>query len=406
MSEPEIKLDPPAHTWADLIEFDPGRNAEERARFGLPTDRPIIMAGHQGEFWHAGIAAKLFAAQALADRINAAVAWLVIDTDDTKPAQLRVPVRDEAHQLVDRTIRIDRERIDHPGAAAALAAFDRHSNQTSLATRVTLAAIDLLPTPMPTLLRASQLAESAAFGSLVEQFRSDADEARSRYNIAVEANPQAGMTGLVADQIPFWRVTPSGGRLPARERDLDTATLWPRALATTAAVRAALCDLFIHGTGGAAYEPLNDHWLGERHDCNLAPFVSATATLRLTFDGHAVTPTQAHEAKWRAHHARHHPGLIGAEAAQAQRTQLVESIRGLPTGDPKRAELFADLHGLLAGARSRHAGALATLDEEAAVLTERAKEHRLRNDRTWPAALHDPADLEALRTMIDSRFDH
>lgn len=287
MNAPQIELDPPAHTWADLVEFDPERHTEERARFGLPTDRPIVMAGHQGGFWHAGIAAKLFAARSLADRIGGAVAWLVIDTDDTKPTELRVPMRDDTGTLIDRVIRVDRDDPDHPRAREAVASYEQHRDVASPEVRATLATIDALPAKIPTIVRSSQLTETGAFRTLVDHFTADASVARDEYNEAIAAHPNSGVVELRGDQVPFWRVTPSGARLPALERDLD-ATLWPRALATTGVVRESLCDLFIHGTGGRAYEHINDRWLGNTLGWRLAPFVTATATLRLALDRKSV----------------------------------------------------------------------------------------------------------------------
>ncbi len=403
MNEPAIELDPPPHEWADRIAFDPARHAGERARFGLPTDRPVVMAGHQGHFWHAGIAAKLFAAQALADRVGGAVAWLVIDTDGTEPASLRVPIADDRGNLGERTLRLDRETTDLPRARAAARAYERHGGERSPALRATLATLDLLPTPTPILLRSSRLGETAAFGALVDGFRRDAAFARRSYNHAAASAPDAGIAELRGNEVPFWRLTPSGARLPARESDLD-APLWPRALATTGVARASLCDLFVHGVGGAAYEPINDRWLADALGWNLAPFVSATATLRLRFEGDAVSEAEAQAAVWRAHHARHHPGLLGVDRAQAERARLVAEIDRLPRGDARRAGLFGELHALLESVRRSHAGALSKLDAMADELVARAKERGVRDDRTWPAALHEPEDLAALRDAIASAF--
>lgn len=405
MNAPAVELDPPAHTWAELVEFDPERHSDARAQFGLPTDRPIVMAGHQGGFWHAGIAAKLFAARSLANRIGGAVVWLVIDTDDTKPTELRLPTRDDTGTLIDRVIRVDRDDPNHPRAREAVTSYERHSDIASPELRATLATIDALQADKPSIVRSSQLSETGAFRTLVDHFRADASVARDEYNEAIAAHPNSGMAELHGDQVPFWRVTPSGARLPALECDLD-GTLWPRALATTGVVRESLCDLFIHGTGGRAYEPINDHWLGTSLGWRLAPFVTATATVRLRFEGETVTEADAQTAAWRAHHARHHPRLLGDDTAQAARSELVDRIAQLPRGDSGRHDLFARLHELLDDTRNRHADRLAELESTASDLTRRASERKLREDRTWPVVLHDPANLAMLRDTIDASFDH
>lgn len=403
MSDPLIELDPPAHAWAELIEFDPTRHAEERSRLGLTTDRPIVMAGHQGGFWHAGIAAKLFAAHAIAKQIGGDVAWLVIDTDDADPTLLRVPFHDEQGKLTERTLRVDRETTEHPRAAEAIAAYEQHAAEPSHEARATRATMDLLPEPTPTLIRSSQLAATATFRSLVARFQTNAPTAREQYNTAITTQPDSGITPLLGDQAPFWRVTPSGGRLPARESDLN-GTLWPRALATTGVVRASLCDLFIHGTGGRAYEPINDAWLGNSLAWGLAPYVTATATLRLRFEGETVTEADAAHAAWAAHHARHQPASLGDEDRQAKRNELVQRIADAPRGSAERAELFVELHRVLDAARGSRAEQLRSLAARATALRMKSAERTLRDDRTWPAVLHSSADLEALRDAIAESF--
>ncbi len=403
MSDPVVELDPPAHEWASMIDFDPSRHASERERFGLPTDRPIIMAGHQGEFWHAGIAAKVFAAQALAERIGGTAAWLVVDTGDASLTELRVPARDERGRLTAITAKIDRDTIDHPRAADATGAYERHEGEASPEVRATMATMDLLPGPTPTLLRSSSLSETEAFRAIVERFENDAMGARQAYNDAVRARANGGVAELMGDAVPFWRVTPSGARLPARETDLRS-TLWPRALAMTGVVRASLCDVFIHGTGGRGYEPINDRWLGEMMGWRLAPYVTATATLRLRFEGRVVTEADAARAAWHAQHARHHPGDFGDAAAQRERDAIVRQISALPRADARRAGLFADLHAILDRSRTNHAGTLDELRVHADTLAHRASERALREDRTWPAVLHERDDLLALRDSIDAAF--
>lgn len=404
---PQLALDPPAGEWASLVRPD-NEHRDDRERLGLPTDRPVVMAGHQAGLSHPGIAAKLIAAHALADRIGGVAVWLIIDTTDDDPLRYRAPLRDESGRYRKHTLTLGDDTpptadLRNDRLAAIRAAFDRQPGDEPEAVRVTRAAIELLGSPMPTLVRSSELSQTSAFEELASRFRSRPDEMRDAYNRAVESHPAAGMNTLGEGETPFWRHTPSGARLPAREDHLDQ-DLQPRALVTTGVARAALCDLFIHGTGGRGYEPINDDWLPNTMGWQLVPFVTATATLRLRFEGDAVTHGQAEEARWRAHHARHHPGLLGDADRQAERDRIVRSIEELPTGDPGRAELFAELHRVLDQHQLEKGTQLAALGAEADELAERAGEQSLREDRTWPAALHEPADLAKLRDSIASAF--
>ena len=238
---------------------------------------------------------------------------------------------------------------------------------------MTRAAIELLGCSMPTLIRSSELPQTSAFDELASRFRSQPDEMRDAYNRAVESHPTAGVNTLGEGETPFWRLTPSGARLPARQDHLDQ-DLQPRALVTTGVARAALCDLFIHGTGGRGYEPINDDWLPDAMGWQLAPFVTASATLRLRFEGDAVSHGQAEQARWRAHHARHHPGLLGNADRQAERDRIVRSIEELPAGEPGRAGLLAERHRVLDQDQWEKATRLAARGAEASELAERAGE--------------------------------
>src|SRR6185369_4866673 len=60
---------------------------------------PVVMSGHQTEFWHAGILAKLLAASALARHIRGHAVWLHVDHDAGDPGAIRVPVRSPEGEL-------------------------------------------------------------------------------------------------------------------------------------------------------------------------------------------------------------------------------------------------------------------------------------------------------------------
>ncbi|MHC4977339.1 MAG: hypothetical protein ACYTF7_12185, partial [Planctomycetota bacterium] len=105
-----ITLDPPASDWQGLLATSPAwkdgtlteaaRRAREQA--GFPTDRPIIMTGHQPVFWHPGILAKFLACHHASRALGARCAWIVPDQDEVDPLHIRVPVYDAQDNLVAR----------------------------------------------------------------------------------------------------------------------------------------------------------------------------------------------------------------------------------------------------------------------------------------------------------------
>ncbi|MEM8756791.1 MAG: hypothetical protein AAGF47_03305 [Planctomycetota bacterium] len=431
---PTIELDPDPSDWASMVAA-PSRDsrcAEMRRQMGLPTDRPIVMAGHQGQLWHPGIAAKAYAAQALAERIGGVAAWLVVDTDDNDPYEIALPCRDADGSLERRVVSLAkqsaraRRAMAEPGTLhtldelecdpaspvlrtrleSAVATVDAWSSRDYAGSTVTLAALASLPAIAPfRIVRASHIAETDAFRALASALTHDA--AREAYNAAVEAEPGSGVRRLGvlggAAEIPLWHTEAGVWRPATIENPADS--LMPKALTLTGLVRAFACDLFIHGTGGRAYEPINDRWMPGITEAALAPFVTASATLRLQFDDEPeVVEQDVARARWAAHHARHHPRLLGDDDAQAERDRLVRTIAALPRDGRERADTFAQLHGLLGAARDRHAGALEKLDADARAAAARYAERAVRNDRTYPAALHNPADLEQLREQIEWAF--
>ncbi len=63
----------------------------ERLQRRLGLCPPVVLAGHQAEFFHAGVLAKTVAAHALANAVGGTAVFLTVDSDQPKTAQLPVP---------------------------------------------------------------------------------------------------------------------------------------------------------------------------------------------------------------------------------------------------------------------------------------------------------------------------
>lgn len=63
----------------------------EELRTSLGLTPPVVVAGHQAEFFHAGVLAKNLAARALADAHDGSAAFVVVDSDVPKRRALPVP---------------------------------------------------------------------------------------------------------------------------------------------------------------------------------------------------------------------------------------------------------------------------------------------------------------------------
>ena len=152
--------------------------------------------------------------------------------------------------------------------------------------------------PEPVQVFASTLHKSDLFGELVESMVREPRTMGEAYNQACEAFPDAGTRPLAirerAIELPLWRIRPGEARMPVYSTQLDEIPrdqLAPRALLMTAIVRLAGCDLFIHGTGGAAYDRITERWIQTWLAQDLAPIGVASATRTLDVS-EAALPTE------------------------------------------------------------------------------------------------------------------
>jgi len=423
-------MEPVPERWGGLFETraSAGRLAEQaggfRAQMGLTTDGPIVMSGHQAGFWHPGIVAKYAAVGR--DAVGAATAWLVADLDDNQPTRVRVARRDERGvvQSVERDLAAG--AAGHPDAPtgfrpvapvtnkpaeelarAAAAMRGQGGRASSLAAQVHEAAAGLLEelgaARPDAAVYATDISGTDLFAAVLAEMSRDPQSCVERYNDAVREQPEAGVRMLTAREgrweLPVWRVGPNEPRVPVMvsggER-LEPARHAPRGLLMTGLMRAAGCDLFIHGTGGGVYDRITERWLGEWLGMTLAPLVVVSATLRLDLGFGGMTPGEAQRAIARAHRAAHDPALLGAPALGARKWELVERIAGLERGDAARRRLFGEMHELIGTARRNGAVRLGALEAERERGLAVLRSREAVEDRTWSFLLHDDAALRAL----------
>ncbi|TVQ31859.1 MAG: hypothetical protein EA376_07680 [Phycisphaeraceae bacterium] len=448
--EPSLTIDPAPGRWRDLIlNAWKNRNAERARTFrhelGLPIDRPIVMTGHQLEVWHPGVLAKFYACEAAARTADAATAWVMVDQDESSFWNLRAPVVDR-----DGVIRSETASLLSPGArppvgaavgacpafppespaysgapalktikpasARLVESLQRRQSAGSAARQIGASVAELaapLLAAAPTVY-ATDLAGATLFKELVERMRTAPREVAQAYNAAVRANPGAGVAELrIGDrdeqiELPLWRAPKCAPRrrvLCGELADIPRDELAPKALLLTLIFRLAGCELFIHGTGGAAYDAVTDawsqSWLGETP----APRALVTATLRLPLPGADASADDLRIARWRAHHARHNPELLGLDALGARKRDLARRIDTLREQGEDASALFRDMHDLLETARREGERELKRLDESTRRAELALESAEAAKDRTWPFIWHEPDALRALRNRVHSTFD-
>ncbi|HMQ15945.1 MAG TPA: hypothetical protein PKC49_08230 [Phycisphaerae bacterium] len=229
----------------------PARAWRAELRQALGLGDPLVVTGHQAEFFHAGVFAKNIAADILAERAGAPAAlFLLVDSDTPKAAHLAVPA------YADGELR--RATVDIPGCdpripvefhAAGAEDWDRffgeirrHMAGSDLRVLDMLTAAwvaprlaDALAFALPEVerglglrgarvVRVSSLSETAAFRAFAAHLLLGADELAHAYNAAQAAyrlrhrvrNPLRPVPPLVigpgAVETPFWLINERGDR--------------------------------------------------------------------------------------------------------------------------------------------------------------------------------------------------
>jgi hypothetical protein len=397
------------------------------------------MVGHQAEVWHAGILAKLFAAAELARRHDAALVWLTPDQDANEPTLVAYPARTHDGRLKRREWLVDAGAFARPGTptgsrlaiepgaapreartewphessregleriGGALAA---RAGEASLARQFTGAALDLARelcgVGVDHVLMASAMARGAAFGMWTERMRREARACVLAYNAAAQALPDAHVRDLAMgprSELPLWSMSPEKPRRAVHAGERAEGQLVPRALAMTGFARTLLCDAWVMGVGGEAYDAVTRRWLRAwMGKADLSPGVVATATLRLPLrDGPLPDERRAADAAWRWHHARHHPVMLGQGDRQRERDRLVRELADAPRRSMERRRLFAELRGVLHEARQAGDSSLVEMRDGARAERERLRDMDVVLDRAWPFALHPSAALAELGERV------
>jgi len=457
-----VLISPPPASWPPVIRSPATEAKAFRHELGLAVDHPIVMSGHQAGFWHSGIAAKWIAAQVAAKRYQGSAAWLTVDQDINDAVAIRIPTRTSASNLGGNlggnlgevTWRLDASTgpiNDRPtafvpsfdpapftlpsplagtttaaGLTAISEALKRCQPSPSAAAQLATAATALLAewTNLPACpqVMATALATTTAFAAIIDAMKRDLARCVQTYNAAARSVRAPGIgslrgSDLGADnaELPLWSLDRQTGlRRPVTIKTLTQvpiADLAPKALLMTGLVRHLGCDLFIHGTGGGAsdaeggYDKVAERWLASWLGWTLAPSVVVSATMRLDLaTGPVVTDDDVNLAAMHIHRARHTPSLLGDDAAQLRKRELLLDINKRGLSRSQRDKPFRALHALLATVRTLHANALTARQAKLADLSAARDRDLLAADRTWPFPLHGPERIADLASDLRAKL--
>lgn len=421
---------------------------ETLAALDVDADRTVVATGHQAAVWHAGILAKDLAAIASSARLDAAgtpaaAIHFLADHDANDTGLVRLPVLDDRGRLDVVAWRWcpaphDRPTRDRPAVTpspppdirspidgldarieAVHEALAAHADQPTLAWQAGLATASLARPLVEDLPRRSMssLLELPVGVAIIERLRLDPAACIRAHDAAIEADRDRrtrggrrprGMASLLErgahPELPLWCVT-AEGRRPATIEDLHHAapgSLRPRALLATALARLGGCDLFIHGTGGAAYdlvmEDWIERWLGAEIADALAPATVASATARLDLPVVTIEDPITPEA---LHRMRFDPDLDRPSEEPPVRDALLQQIDAAPRRSEQRRAAFRRLHDAISIARRRGEPTLRDAASRLGTQDSARRANELAMDRTWAFPLLDQATLDDLRIGIE-----
>ncbi|MBC8201266.1 MAG: hypothetical protein H8E86_04400 [Planctomycetes bacterium] len=335
MTEPAIS------TWSSLVGSPSGEifgtdisvwKRAARKTLGL-QEKPIIISGHQPEFFHAGILAKFVAARAIADEIDGVVVHLVVDHHIGQSGVIEVPDTTGRYLSTKKcTIATLQENVamkDQPRVSPQLdnifsralceAVGDNAAMQFANAT-------DDLMTPWATVdhcIGASALLETDLGKAIIEEMLVNPQPCIAAYNNALMQYPSCGIPLLEAGELPLWQ----GKTNEKATRIVDD--LRPRALLLTLLARVVLGDLFVHGSGGCEYDQVMERWATDW--LNVTPCAMVMATANVTLPLFAQSIEEARKTYFDAP------------------SNYVEAIATAPYGSPERKRIFLALHKWLEG---------------------------------------------------------
>jgi hypothetical protein len=180
----------------------------------------------------------------------------------------------------------------------------------------------------------------------------------------------------------------------------------PRALTLTLWARLLVCDLFVHGIGGAKYDRINDGIFHRYYGCEPPPYACVSATLRLPLPHFPVGPDLAIEAQRRRRDVTYNPQKhVNGPPADwlAERARLISRSAELreSRGDRiERREVFNAIREVNDRIARLEADLAGRLEGESRQIRRQLESNELADSREFFYALQPRARLDMLVSRL------
>lgn len=197
----------------------------------------------------------------------------------------------------------------------------------------------------------------------------------------------------------------------ARDADATLAQLspWvvrPRALTLTLWARLLVCDLFVHGIGGAKYDRITDRIFRDYYGFEPPPLTCVSATLRLPLPKHPHAQRDRLLARWRLRDLQYNPqrylSALPAALLERRESLIRESLRlrEVRAARSDRYRVFTEIRRTNAEIVETQPEAANRMREEEAMLARQVSSHALATGREYFYALQPRQRLIELAERI------
>lgn len=292
----EVRVEPPYTQWIGIPASPQGEllgrslsswRKSAKQSLGLPVDMPIVIVGHQPTFFHPGILAKFIAGHHVAAQIGGALTFLVVDHQMGITGNIDIPVQVD-EDLTIREVRVgildagiaikDQDRVEVSEVLEPMSSALEHAHGENAAMQYAH-AIKTLMAPWATVhhvVAGCDLLATELGKAILQEMNRNPQHCINTYNEAVSHYPDCDIPKLHPKELPLWQ-----GKYNQRV-EITNGDLRPRALLLTLLARLSIGDLFIHGTGGAAYDKIMERWVQRWLSVVPCPTTMVTATIMLS----------------------------------------------------------------------------------------------------------------------------
>jgi hypothetical protein len=341
---------------------------ETRASLGLDPDASMIIVGHQPIFFHPGILAKFVAASEVARQCNAKLVHLVVDYHIGDVGAIEIPklqngvLQVETIRIAtcDSTIPLCDQKPLSITTNDVIFSGPLNNGEQNAAMQIA-AATDTLMLPYATVdckIAATALCNTPLGEAVIDAMFANKGACIAAYNEAVAAFPESGVLFLGTNELPIW----GDNRKNVR----------PRALLLTLLARLGIGNLFVHGTGGANYDRVMEHWCQIWLGVDVCRQVMATATLKMPFEIVNIESARQH--------------YFSGDAKKKQ--SFLTTINSLPHGSALKRVAYLEMHRMFAacGNKPNYKAIRAS--------------QKIARKRDWAFPLYDEAKLKQLTKAL------